>query len=391
MIAYFTCICNHYQLPLGQALAERLGADNFRMVFDRPKDDPISQQRIQLGWDIDPPVAPWIVPNPATTDALRTSEIVTLLEQADIALIGALQGVKEERRAIRRRIRAGRLTFFISERFFKVPVRMRDFLNIRKWHYWLSQHVLLNYPCVHYLAISHFCPDDLRFLRACKGRIWKWAYFPATSAQPTEKPLHEKLQLGWCGRMIGWKNVDVVIRMMAALPTSVRTQCHLTLVGGGALEAQLKEMVKALDLSSCVTFRPSMPPDEIARFMRELDVYVFPSDRNEGWGVVLAEAMDKCCAVIACEEAGATLNLVKDAVNGFVVKAGDVDTMVKRVSFLANDRAACRRLGRAAWETMRLWSAEEGATRLVGLINGIRQGETPNGLYADGGLCSNCG
>ena len=172
--------------------------------------------------------------------------------------------------------------------------------------------------------------------------MWRWAYFPPVSVVPVEKPKHDKLELGWCGRMIEWKHVECAIEAIACLAPDTRAKCHLTLIGRGDQEAVLKRLAVDRGVAEFIDFKPAMTPEEIGVWMANLDVYLFPSDRGEGWGVVLAEAMDKCCVVIACEEAGATLNLVKDGENGFVFKKGDVQCMADRITYLVEHRADCR-------------------------------------------------
>lgn len=389
MIAYITNIWNHYQGPLGYEMANRLGVENFRMGFDRAEDDPISQFRLKLGWNINPPNEPWIIPNPKTSSELKSGPLIDLIKTADVMIIGALSGNRDVFNAIMTRIRAGKLTFFTGERFFKKPRTWVDYVNPRRWLTWGHMHYIYNRKNVHYLPISYYCPEDLRFLRVCKGRMWRWAYFPPVSEEPTQKPRHERLELGWCGRMIDWKHVEYAIQAVALLSDDVRKMCHLTLIGRGDMEEHLKNLAKELGVQEMIDFKPAMTPEDIAEWMKNLDVYLFPSDRGEGWGVVLAEAMDKCCVAIACDETGATLNLIKDGENGFVFKKGDIETMAKRIEFLVKHPEERTRLGKAAWETMQSWSASVGAQRLIVLVEHIQTGR--DARIFESGLCSCCG
>ena len=51
--------------------------------------------------------------------------------------------------------------------------------------------------------------------------------------------------------------------------------------------------------------------------MKKHHIYCLTSDKNEGWGAVLNEAMSSGCCPVSSIEAGATPYLVKDGVNGF--------------------------------------------------------------------------
>jgi glycosyltransferase involved in cell wall biosynthesis len=95
--------------------------------------------------------------------------------------------------------------------------------------------------------------------------------------------------------------------------------------------------------------------------------------------------MDKCCAVIASEDAGSTLELVKDGANGFTFKAGDVKTLSQRISVLVNDAGLRHHLGLSAWHTMQEWSPHVGAQKLLSIVNNIINGEKQ--VEDDGLLC----
>lgn len=391
MLIYVTSIWNHYQGPLCYALADRLGADSFRALFVRPNDDAQTLQRIRLGWDVRPPVEKWIVANPQTQAELdaENSMWVKNVEEADIAILAALHWSRPLYRAVRRRILAGRLTFFVNERFFKDRLTFKDIVNPKNWVRWMKMHYKYNFPNVHYLPISHFGQDDLKMLRTCSGRMWRWAYFPELSDKLSEKPRGEIIQIGWCGRMLKWKHVEIAIEAVAALPMEDRDKCHLTIVGTGECENELRNMVASKKLTKWVDFKPPMTVPEIADFMRGLDIYLLPSDRGEGWGVVLAEAMNKGCVPIACDEAGATLELIQDGFNGYVHKKGDVAAIASRISGLIRNRARLEEMGKAAFESIRNWDAKVGASRLLMLIDSIRKGSAKS-LYSSG-LCSNVG
>lgn len=384
MIAYFTNVWNHYQAPWGYAMAKILGASNFRMVLVRTSGNPLTQMRLNLGWKFDSPEEPWLIKNPDTEDDIAKGDYGRLLVESEVVILGALEGHLWPE--VKRRIRSGKLTFFTNEKFFKVRRKWHDYCNPRKLASWLHSHFIYNHPNVHYLPISYYGAEDMRFFHACRDRMWKWAYFPAIDSEPVSKPCNEKLQIGWCGRYIHWKHVEFAIQMMARLSKAARSRCELTLVGRGDEEESLRKLAAHLGVTDCVQFKDSMTPEAITKWMTGLDVYVFPSDRNEGWGVVLAEAMNKCCVPLACVDAGATPNLVDDGEDGFVFQYGDVDGMAKRVEWLIGNREECRRIGMNAWGKMQSWAPEVGARRIVALIRNLHSGM--NGRIYSSGLCS---
>lgn len=387
MTVFVTNIWNHYTTNIGFRLAGILGEENFRMILTAPvQDSPDFKERREMGWKFDLPKERWLVSNPQFARDLRGSEHVRLIEDADVAVIGALYGTRPLFRAVRRRARSGKLTLFTNERYFKNYPSLWDSFKPMNLARWYRRHRLMSRPNVHYLPISHWGAEDARFYDGCHGRVWKWAYTPEVSDEPTEKAHDGIMRIGWCGRMLPWKHVEHMVEAMALLPAEYRARCRMTLVGEGPCREGLARLVEDRGLRNGVEFLPYMPVAEVTRLMGELDVYILPSDRGEGWGVVLAEAMDRCCVPIACVEAGATLDLIDDAENGFVFEKGDCRRVAKKLMWLIDHPAERREMGLKAWETMQRRSPDEAARRLCTLIKAIQTGD--KSLVPDEGLCS---
>lgn len=242
---------------------------------------------------------------------------------------------------------------------------------------------------VHYLTMNHWCRDDLRFYHGCKGRIWRWGYLTKVSAQPPIKHENNKLEIGWCGRMLDWKRVDMIIKAIALLPVDIREKVHVTLVGDGDQRGFLNNLAYKLGVSDVIEFRESMSAVSVLEFMRTLDVYVFPSNRNEGWGAALLESMNQGCAVIANVEAGSTLEVVKDGVSGFTFCDGDVDAVARYITRFVGDKRLAKKLGLEAWKSAQSLSPKLGAIRLVELIRLIQSGKIDAAKFE--GLCERLG
>ena len=151
------------------------------------------------------------------------------------------------------------------------------------------------------------------------------------------------------------------------------------------MEAQLKHMADAMDLRECVTFPGSMPPDEVRHHMEQAGIYLFTSDRYEGWGAVLNESMNSGCAVVASHAIGAVPYLMKHKENGLIYKSGDVDGLYAHVKYLLDNPDEQERLGRAAYETITgLWNAEVAAQRVITLSEHLLAGEKYPDLFEEG-------
>lgn len=72
--------------------------------------------------------------------------------------------------------------------------------------------------------------------------------------------------------------------------------------------------------------------------MREHDIFTFTSNKREGWGAVLNEAMSCGCACVVSDLIGAAPYLIKAGINGYTFKTGDVCSFVSCVQKLIDCR-----------------------------------------------------
>lgn len=385
-LAYCTNIWNHHQGPVCRELANLLGPD-FRMFVFQPLDCPWSQERIAMGWNLTPPQEPWIVGPPRTESELTNNFFQGWIESADVLVYG--ENRYFDRVALDRRLKAGKLTFKMGERLLKQPIRWYHWCSPWFYRRWMIMHRYLNFTSLHYLTMSHWCVDDLRFFRACRNRVWRWGYLTEVSATAVEKPYREKVRVGWCGRFLCWKNVCDILTATSLLEDSVKKRMEIVLVGDGPERGRIVRLSRTLGLDGVVGFKSFLPQRGAMDFLSSLDIFLFPSGRQEGWGAVLPEAMDKCCAVVANEAAGSTLELVRDGENGFTFRDGDVKTLSNRLEKLILNEGLRKRMGFLAWKTMQEWAPKRGAERLIGLSKALLSKKEPCQYHS--GLCDKVG
>lgn len=383
-LVYCTNIWNHHQGPVCRELARLLG-DDFKMILHQPLDHRYSRERMALGWNLVPPAEPWIVRAPESCRNLDYAKHRQLFMAADVAVYGSgLPYVTQE--MLVARAKAGKINMRMGERLFRAR---------RPWYYafcpqkqvgrWLTHH-RFEAACVHYLTMGHWCVKDLEYLHACKNRTWRWGYLTSVSEAMPAKPAHEKVVIGWCGRMLHLKQVDLILKAFARLPAEQRARCELLLAGEGEDRESLVRLSKDLGLAASVQFRPFMPQDEAIRFLQSLDIFVFPSNRLEGWGATVLEAMNCGCAVLSNEAAGITLEVIKDGVNGFVFRDGDAQQISCQLEMLIVSPARRCAMGEAAWKTAQGWSPSAGACALAELAHRLVSQEPSSG--AVDGICA---
>lgn len=383
-LAYCTNIWNHHQGPVCTELAKLLGPDDFRVLLYQPLDHKYSLNRINMGWNLNPPDEPWIVGPPKTCASVDYSEQTEIACNCDVLVyMSSVPYITQE--LLRARKKQGKLSMLMGERLYKVK---------RPWYYsilpnkivgcYIARHRFMS-SGVHFLTMGHGCVEDFGTLGVGTDCTWRWGYLTTSSYEFSKKPSHDKVQVGWCGRMIDWKQVDLIIKAVALLSKEVRNRMKVTLVGNGDQEDLLRRLVVEFNLGDIVEFRDSMSAIDVVDFMKMLDIYVFPSNRREGWGAALLEAMDKGCVPIANESAGSTLEVVEDGLNGFVFKDRDVRTLAERLEYLVLHPNERQSMGQCAWQTIQGWTPAVGARRLIALVDALKRNSA---VHFKNGLCA---
>jgi glycosyltransferase involved in cell wall biosynthesis len=156
--------------------------------------------------------------------------------------------------------------------------------------------------------------------------------------------------IGYLGRIIGWKGIDVLIRAFVdvarAHPSAV-----LVIVGdndGGLkidLRAQYEQLAETLGVRSQVFFTGFR--DDVVPYVADFDVLALPSVRPEPFGRVVIEAMALGVTPVVTAHGGAT-EIVTDRRNGLWVEPRSASSLATQLSRLVGDRALRERLGSQA-------------------------------------------
>lgn len=139
--------------------------------------------------------------------------------------------------------------------------------------------------------------------------------------------LENNLDFIYVGRLVKYKNVDVVIR---ALHEKYKNAATLHIVGEGAEEENLKQLSRQLNIEKNVVFHGQLSRNKVYEMMKKSYCFIMVSD-NETFGMVYIEAMLAGCVTIA-SEAGGVDGVIVDGKNGFLSKQGDVAALVKTLN-----------------------------------------------------------
>ena len=363
-IVFVSNYYNHHQASLCRALSGQV--EDFYFIATSE----MRRERRDMGYAM--AQVPDFVRYAHRTPAER-EVCLRLIEEADVLIAGA---APEE--LIAPRIRAGKLTFRYTERLFKQEPKPLEYLKKR-----IAQH--LRNPkenAVYLLCASAYTAEDYARLGLFSGRAYRWGYFPEiTYGKRMQKRPGIVL---WAGRLLDWKHPDDALEAARQL-IEEGYDLSLEIVGAGELAPVLEERVRSFGLESRVKLTGVLDPSGVRARMEEAEIFLFTSDRQEGWGAVLNEAMDAGCAVVASHAAGSTGYLVEDGKNGLIYPAGDVAMLREKLRYLLDHPNEAAAMGAKARETMEsTWNADTAAERLCALARQILAGEKAPDLYDNG-------
>jgi glycosyltransferase involved in cell wall biosynthesis len=169
------------------------------------------------------------------------------------------------------------------------------------------------------------------------------------------------------------KRPEDLIVAYAALPSPMRKQFPLHIVGGGSPQRRghLRSLAQRLNIEDRVVFHGSLPHDQVTRLLRSADIFVLPS-RAEGQPIALLEAMAADTASIVTN-VGAIPETVTDGIEALIVEPCHPLRLANGMRDLLANPAKRRSMGCAA----RLRVENDFSTeRFVRCLAAIWDGET---------------
>lgn len=190
-----------------------------------------------------------------------------------------------------------------------------------------------------YFGIGHYVSEDLKKYHLFKGRSYRFAYFSSIRSWIRESNLEytSPIQLCWVGRLKKWKRPHLALEFcqqarMAGLDT------RLTIYGDTSEEFDnLQRDIINLGLTNEVRLYVEPLHDKIYDELRAYHFCLATSDSSEGWGMTIEDAMSQGVPAIASRCSGASLELVKDHVNGFLFDTEeDFPALIEKLRNLTN-------------------------------------------------------
>ena len=369
---FITNTLDHYHLPACEEAYKQLGSD-----FTFISTVPMEESKKQLGFTDYSTICPYAFNAWETEENYQKAK--ELCDNADMVIIGA-----EYEKFVEKRLLENKLTFFFSERLFKKGIISLLKPNNAISIYNRFTRFRKNSNC-YILCSGYYAPKDFRIIGMKQEKLLRWGYFSAVK-ELTREYDNDVVTLLWTGRFVKLKHPELALQAAEKLQQN-NIKFKMFFIGMGPMQEQMQKYIDRNNLSENVKIYGSMPTEEVQKHMDNADIALFTSDRREGWGAVVNEAMVGGCAVVASDAAGCSKILIKNGVNGFVYNHANKQEFFDHVLTLAKDKNLRKEIGINANKVLiQKWNGTEGMKRLLELSRAIIDGKEP--VEYEDGPCS---
>ncbi|MBI4989025.1 MAG: glycosyltransferase family 4 protein [Rhodocyclales bacterium] len=143
-----------------------------------------------------------------------------------------------------------------------------------------------------------------------------------------------RAEILFVGRLVPGKGADILLRALPAI-LARQPEATLTVVGGGPERDKLADLAQRLRVGERVSFTGPVAHAALAAHYRRAALLVLPS-REEGFGLVLVEALGCGCPVVA-SDLPAIRGLLNEGRAGRLFRPGDAGDLALAVAELLTD------------------------------------------------------
>lgn len=193
---------------------------------------------------------------------------------------------------------------------------------------------------------------------------------PVTSSTACRADMSQK-EVITVGRLSYPKNHASLLRAWSKV-VERNPDWHLTICGGGELEADLRTQIAETHLDRHVTLAGNV--DNVLARMAKASIFAF-SSRFEGMPLVLIEAASVGLPSVAYACQYGPRDIISDGHTGLLVPTGDEDALAGALCRLIDSPDERRRMGEAAVVTARRYAPDAIARQWMELFSQLRPGK----------------
>lgn len=354
-IVFISNFLNHHQLPFCIEMINKIGLGNFKFIAT----EKIPEERINLGYEDMNSKYDFVFKYYE-----NSSECLKIVDNADVIIYGDIPSKILFYLSFKCR---NKIIFKYSERIFK-----NDKVNIRSL---LSLFIKTNFleRKFYVLCSSAFLPYDYSRVTKTKN-MYKWGYFPEVKEYTSLKKVissKNKNSIVWVARYLDWKHPEIPVEIAKRLKED-NIDFELNMIGTGELLESIKNLVEKNKLQNNVHILGSMSPEKVREYMESSEYFLFTSDRGEGWGAVLNEALNSCCVTFSNSEIGSVPFLINDGINGFIYEDGNIDDLYLKFKKCIIKEISIKTIQQCSYETVsEVWNAKIAVNNLMLLVKSL--------------------
>lgn len=376
-IVFYSIVLNHHQAPVADAFYDLIG-DDYKFVELRNCND-------TKGATIDYSKRPYLIRSWRSPKEYK--EALDLARSADVCVFGGAEALP----FLKERMKRNLLSFDMGERWLKKGLKnlFSPYLLKMYLSYWIGG---WQKKSLYKLCSSAFAARDHSRLSMYKEKCYKWGYFINVSDNKDVLKKYEdktsNIKILWCGRFIDWKHPELAISLAEKLKKD-GYKFHLDMIGDGVLKDLIQKRIGKSGLSENLTLCGDLVNQRVVEMMRNHHILIMTSDQEEGWGVVVNEAMGNGCLIVGSNEAGAVPFLVQDSYNGMIFKSRDLNSLYDKVVSAIKDRSAVLMMVDNGISTIRnVWSPQNAAANFLTLVENLNSNKEVSIIN---GPCSKAG
>lgn len=361
-VVFVSNFLTHHQLPFCLEMVSKIGSD-FKFVSTIK----ITEERLKLGYkDMDHDYDFVVRAYESQEEYDRTLKLVM---ESDVVMMGSTSDVY-----IQERLKQDKLVFRYRERIF--PNGIATWFNTEKRKNIIERHLKYRKnKNLYMLCASGYGANDFYKLGVYKDKIYKWGYFPILKKYNieeliSEKEKSEKINILWTSRFIKWKHPEYMVKLAEKLLSENINNFKIRMLGNGVELENIRNAIKEKGLEEYIEAIGAVSSDEVRKYMEKANIFLFTSDRREGWGAVLNESMNSGCAVVANINIGSVPFLMKNNVNGLVYE--NFNQFYTQVKKLIDDKELRRKLSINAYKTIEeTWNSKTATENLLELFDSV--------------------
>lgn len=174
----------------------------------------------------------------------------------------------------------------------------------------------------------------------------------------------EKLTLLFVGQLIPRKGLKHLLNAINSLSQEQRAQLQLDILGDGPEKKLLSDMIEKYRLNEVVRLQGLQPYETIGAFYGKADVFVLPT-LGDYRALVGFEALSACLPIIGSVFDGASLEIIEDGVNGFIIDPRDEVSLANKIQAFLDHPELVEKFGKESERIAKKYTVNVAASNLI--------------------------